>query len=107
MLRFFAIGFAVATVVSACAVTLEAAPFKASTSRTTGSTRGLGSALSSQAARSRSGAFDARAARRGGANPAFQLGSPGSSGWYQRGFGGTGDPGWGYNFGAHLGGLGR
>jgi hypothetical protein len=30
-----------------------------------------------------------------------------SSGWYQRGFGGTLNPGWGYNFGPNLGGLGR
>jgi hypothetical protein len=30
-----------------------------------------------------------------------------NSGWYQRGFGGTLNPGWGYNFGPNLGGLGR
>jgi hypothetical protein len=107
MLRFFAFGVAVATVVSASAVTLQAAPFKGSTSRTSGSTRGLGSALQSKAARNRSGALDARPGRRAGASPAFQLGSPESSGWYQHGFGGTGDPGWGYNFGPHLGGFGR
>jgi hypothetical protein len=33
--------------------------------------------------------------------------SPGLNGWYQRGFGGTLNPGWGYNFGPNLGGLGR
>jgi hypothetical protein len=45
-----------------------------------------------------------------GANLAPHLGSlgrTGSSGWYQRGFGGTLNPGWGYNFGPNLGGLGR
>lgn len=35
------------------------------------------------------------------------LGSPAGSGWYQPGFGGTLNPGWGYNFGPNLGGLGR
>jgi hypothetical protein len=45
-----------------------------------------------------------------GANLAPRLGSHGSnrgSGWYQPGFGGTLNPGWGYNFGPNLGGLGR
>jgi hypothetical protein len=42
-----------------------------------------------------------------GASVAPRLGSPGPSGWYQRGFGGTLNPGWGYNFGPNLGGLGR
>ena len=37
----------------------------------------------------------------------FDPGSHGSSGWYQRGFGGTLDPGWGYNFGPSLGGSVR
>jgi hypothetical protein len=36
-----------------------------------------------------------------------RLSTPGLSGWYQRGFGGTLNPGWGYNFGPNLGGLGR
>jgi hypothetical protein len=36
-----------------------------------------------------------------------RVGSPGPGGWYQRGFGGTLNPGWGYNFGPNLGGLGR
>ncbi len=40
------------------------------------------------------------------------IGRPGftghpSSGWYQRGWGGTLNPGWGYNFGPNLGGSGR
>ena len=30
--------------------------------------------------------------------------SPGGSGWYNRGFGGTTNPGWGYGFGPNLGG---
>jgi hypothetical protein len=45
-----------------------------------------------------------------GANLAHHLGSHGSnagSGWYQPGVGGTLNPGWGYNFGPNLGGLGR
>jgi hypothetical protein len=29
------------------------------------------------------------------------------SGWHQPGFGGTSNPGWGYNFGPQLGGIGR
>ena len=29
--------------------------------------------------------------------------SPGVGGWYQRGFGGTLNPGWGYNFGPSVG----
>ncbi len=65
---------------------------------------------------------DARAALRWGAtgNPGVRAGSPAAgayapprfdgheiSGWYQRSFGGTLNPGWGYNFGPNLGGLGR
>jgi hypothetical protein len=65
---------------------------------------------------------DARAALRSGAtgNPGVRAGSPTagayalprlggheSSGWYQHSFGGTLNPGWGYNFGPNLGGLGR
>jgi len=42
-----------------------------------------------------------------GASVAPRPRSPGLSGWYQRGFGGTLNPGWGYNFGPNLGGLGR
>jgi hypothetical protein len=42
-----------------------------------------------------------------GASVAPRLSSPGLSGWYQRGVGGTLNPGWGYNFGPNLGGLGR
>jgi len=42
-----------------------------------------------------------------GATPAPHLGSPAGSGWYQPGFGGTLNPGWGYNFGPNLGGIGR
>lgn len=42
-----------------------------------------------------------------GASPAPHLGSHASSGWYQPGFGGTLNPGWGYNFGPNLGGIWR
>ncbi len=42
-----------------------------------------------------------------GASPAPRLGNRASSGWYQPGFGGTLNPGWGYNFGPNLGGIGR
>jgi hypothetical protein len=34
----------------------------------------------------------------------FDGGEHESRGWYQRGWGGTRDPGWGYNFGPNLGG---
>jgi hypothetical protein len=34
----------------------------------------------------------------------FDAGGHESSGWYQRGWGGTLDPGWGYGFGPSLGG---
>lgn len=34
----------------------------------------------------------------------FDAGGHESSGWYQRGWGGTLNPGWGYNFGPSLGG---
>jgi hypothetical protein len=37
----------------------------------------------------------------------FDAGGHESSGWYQRGWGGTLDPGWGDNFGPSLGGLSR
>jgi hypothetical protein len=42
-----------------------------------------------------------------GASVAPRPNSSAVSGWYQRGFGGTLNPGWGYNFGPNLGGLGR
>jgi hypothetical protein len=42
-----------------------------------------------------------------GATVAPHVSSPGLNGWYQRGFGGTLNPGWGYNFGPNPGGLGR
>jgi hypothetical protein len=37
----------------------------------------------------------------------FDAGGHESSGWYQRGWGGTLDPGWGYGFGPSLGGSSR
>jgi hypothetical protein len=42
-----------------------------------------------------------------GAGPVPHLGGHAGSGWYQPGFGGTLNPGWGYNFGPNLGGIGR
>jgi hypothetical protein len=68
---------------------------------------------------SASGVRDARAALRwggsgvragspaAGANAPPRFGGHDGSGWYQRGFGGTLNPGWGYNFGPNLGGLGH
>jgi hypothetical protein len=44
---------------------------------------------------------------RRGASIAPRPSSPGLDGWYRRGFGGTLNPGWGYNFGPSPGGLGR
>jgi hypothetical protein len=38
-----------------------------------------------------------------GASVAPRLSSPGHGGWYQRGFGGSLNPGWGYNFEPRLG----
>jgi hypothetical protein len=61
----------------------------------------------SQAFIHRAGTLNARPGGYTGANPASHFGSHESSGWYQRGFGGTRDPGWGYNFGPHLGGFGH
>jgi hypothetical protein len=45
--------------------------------------------------------------RHRGANAAHRLSNPGDGGWYQRGFGGTLNPGWGYNFEPGLGAPGR
>jgi hypothetical protein len=42
-----------------------------------------------------------------GAGPAPHLGGDAGSGWYQPGFGGTLNPGWGYNVGPNVGGIGR
>jgi len=62
----------------------------------------------------RSGAanrFGESAARAGsgyaGTNPRVGSGSHDNGGWYQRGWGGTLSPGWGYGFGTNLGGVGR
>jgi opacity protein-like surface antigen len=43
----------------------------------------------------------------GHTNSTHDLGSHQSGGWYQRGWGGTLNPGWGYNFGPNLGGPGH
>jgi hypothetical protein len=43
----------------------------------------------------------------GRTNSTHDLGSPPSSGWYQRGWGGTLNPGWGYGFGPNMGGSGH
>ena len=107
MLRWLAITFAVAAVLLASDLMSKAAPFRASTHGSSGLARSTGTALQSKAARNRSGAWDARSGGHAGANPTFHFGNHESSGWYQHGFGGTGDPGWGYNFGPHLGGFGR
>jgi hypothetical protein len=43
----------------------------------------------------------------GHTNSLSGLGGHQGSGWYQRGWGGTRDPGWGYRFGPTLGGFGH
>lgn len=42
-----------------------------------------------------------------GTSPVPHLGRHAGTGWYQPSFGGTLNPGWGYNFGPNLGGIGR
>jgi hypothetical protein len=72
-----------------------------------GSTRSTSPAIRLKGAPNHAGASDTRPDGHIGANRAVDFGGHESSGWYQRGFGGTRDPGWGYNFGPHLGGFGR
>jgi hypothetical protein len=75
------------------------------------STYGLGrqgGATGSSGAASRSGALGTHSgAGYSGTGHRFGLGGHQGSGWYQRGFGGNLNPGWGYNFGPQLGGPGH
>ena len=67
-----------------------------------------GFAVSQPGLTSRVGGLDrSRGSAYSGALGQFDAGAHQSSGWYQRGFGGTLDPGWGYNFGPSLGGSVR
>jgi hypothetical protein len=59
---------------------------------------------------SRAASHAGSAVQPGGSAPGRSPRDPGSGvngGWFQRGFGGTRDPGWGYRFGPSLGGFGR
>jgi hypothetical protein len=125
MLRWLTLAFAVAF-----AFVIAAAPVTAASGdRTRGARRDAGAAHRS-AAVSHAGPGARLAHRRdagnsgGGRTPPFHLlqprAQPGNAagnslrdpggangGWYQRGFGGNRDPGWGYGFGPTLGGFGR
>ena len=76
-----------------------------------GSTYGLGrqsSVAGPSGAPSHSGAPGTRSgAGYAGTGHHYDLGGHQGSGWYQRGFGGNANPGWGYGFGPQLGGPGR
>jgi hypothetical protein len=76
-----------------------------------GYTYGLGhqsGATGSSGAASRSGALGTHSgAGYAGTGHRYDLGGRQGSGWYQRGFGGNLNPGWGYGFGPQLGGPGR
>jgi hypothetical protein len=69
---------------------------------------GHSGAASGSGASSGSGAL-ARPSSSGyiGAGHRYDLGHHQGSGWYQRGFGGNLNPGWGYGFGPQLGGPGH
>jgi hypothetical protein len=59
-------------------------------------------------ASSRSGALGPRPSTGyGGMSHRYDVRGHQGSGWYQRGFGGNLNPGWGYNFGPQLGGPGH
>jgi hypothetical protein len=107
MPRWLAIVFAVAAAASDPGIAVKAAPFGTPASGGIGSTHRTSPAIPPKGASNHAGASDARPGGHTGANPALDFGGHGSGGWYQRGFGGTRDPGWGYNFGPHLGGVGR
>jgi len=73
-----------------------------------GSTYGLGRQSGAAGATGRSGALGTRhGAGYAGTGHRYDLGGHQGSGWHQRGFGGNLNPGWGYNFGPQLGGVGR
>jgi len=73
-----------------------------------GSAYGLGRQSGAAGATGRSGALGMRhGAGYAGTGHRYDLGGHQGSGWHQRGFGGNLNPGWGYNFGPQLGGVGR
>lgn len=103
MPRRLAFLIAVTVAASGCGVAGHAAPLGTSANVGAGYMHGAGPAIRPEGAPDHSGASPARPGAGAGAN----YGNHESSGWYQRGFGGTRDPGWGYRFGPSLGGRAR
>jgi hypothetical protein len=104
MLRWLAVAFALTVAALPLSVAASATRFRTSADGVHSARHGAGTAL-------RSGAVG-RAGETGAGRPAaasapLHFGSHDSGGWYQRGFGGNRDPGWGYGFGPPLGGFGR
>jgi hypothetical protein len=100
MLRWLAIALAMTAAAPDPAAARSAAAKGASASRVYDARAPLRSGAA--------GGSDARATGpAAGAYAPPRFGGHESSGWYQRSFGGTLNPGWGYNFGPNLGGLGR
>jgi hypothetical protein len=99
------------TVVSGLHGPASAGSFDGFSAGGSGYTYGLGrqsGATGSSGAASRSGALGTHSgAGYSGTGHRFGLGGHQGSGWYQRGFGGNLNPGWGYGFGPQLGGPAR
>jgi hypothetical protein len=75
-----------------------------------GYTHGLGhqsGAPGLSGAASRSGALAHPGGGYAGTGHRYVVGGHQGAGWYQRGFGGNLNPGWGYGFGPQLGGVGH
>jgi len=114
MLRRLAIAFAATIAIGAAA-----SPADTASAGAFGEIAGGGGGFSRIPAPHSSGALQSGATSRSGAsgarpgggyagtNPRNGSGSHESGGWYQRGWGGTLNPGWGYGFGTNLGGVGR
>jgi len=114
MLRRFAIAFAATVAIANAPGRADAASATVSGEFAVGgggfgrSPAHRGGAALQPGAASRSGGSGARpGGGYAGTNPGYGSGSHESGGWYQRGWGGTLSPGWGYGFGTNLGGLGR
>jgi hypothetical protein len=108
MLRWLAVALATTAVALDPAAAQSAATNGASASGVRASGNGF---RHDARAALRSGAAGGSGVRASGpAAPAYappRFGGHESGGWYQRGFGGTLNPGWGYRFGPNLGGLGH
>jgi hypothetical protein len=99
---------AVVLVVSGLHVPASAGSLDGVSAGGSGYTYGLGRQSGASGATGRSGALGTRSgAGYAGAGHRYDLGGHQGSGWYQRGFGGNLNPGWGYNYGPQLGGPGR